>query len=235
MVAVSSTAVLARRGWRGAVVGAAASAALFCYVDLLTVPPMSWALCAAVAGAVGFCAGHTWGSALRGVLAAGAAWPVAFGLTWVSRWVVAALAQGPSVFSRVAQIGRFRLDGQEGVAVSGAFGAGVRANWLYWTEAVVTAVPVVVAAGAVCAGALVVAVRRRGVRGLVVAAVLAVPALVVPAWYAVLSNHSQIHAFFTYRSLAAAVGVVVMACLVAARRPVPAGEPVSASAAGRRR
>ena len=38
----------------------------------------------------------------------------------------------------------------------------------------------------------------------------------VPAWYEVLSNHSQVHAFFTYRSVPAAVGVVVAASVLAA-------------------
>ncbi len=67
--------------------------------------------------------------------------------------------------------------------------------------------------------ALVVAVRRGGWQRLGVAALLAAPALLVPAWYEVLSNHSQVHAFFTYRSVPAALGVLVAACLVAATRP----------------
>jgi putative effector of murein hydrolase LrgA (UPF0299 family) len=59
---------------------------------------------------------------------------------------------------------------------------------------------------------------RHGVRGLATFAAVALPALVVPAWYCVLSNHSQIHAFFVYRSLPAAVGVLLLAGVVACRR-----------------
>ncbi|PPK97364.1 hypothetical protein CLV92_104185 [Kineococcus xinjiangensis] len=215
---VALTAVAARRGWRGAAVGTGASGALFCYVDLLTVPPMAWALCAAVAGAVAFTARPLWWPTARVVLAAGIAWPAAFALTWISRWVVAALVHGPEVFSRVAEVGRFRVNGDNGAMVSQALGAGLRANWQHWLDTTATARPLLVVAAVVALAAVAVAVARRGPAALATAAVLAAPALVVPVWYEVMSNHSQIHAFFTYRSLAAAVGVVVMACLVVARR-----------------
>ncbi|NAZ88197.1 hypothetical protein, partial [Kineococcus indalonis] len=206
-------------GLRMVVTGVFALAALFCYVDLLTVPPMSWALCAAAAGLVAHRRRGSLVATARTVLAAAVAWPVAFGFTWVSRWVIAALVQGPGVFSKVGEVSRFRLDGGD---VSQAFGAGLARNWSAWVQGTATAVPVLVAAAAVTAACLVVAVRRHGAAGAGAAAVLAAPALVVPAWYCVLSNHSQIHAFFTYASLPAAVGVVVAAAAVAARR-VPAG------------
>ena len=228
---VAITAVAASRGWRAAVLGAGFSAALFCYTDLLTVPPMSWALCAGVAAAVTQVrtrdARETW----RTVLAVGSAWPMAFGFTWVFRWFIGALGQGLSVFSRVQEVSQFRLDGGD---VSHALGAGVVANWNYWTEHSVTAVPVAVAAAVVVLALLVLTVARHGVAGLSVFVAVALPALVVPAWYCVLSNHSQIHAFFVYRSLPAAVGVVLLAAVVAARRrvhraDVPASHEVESS------
>ncbi|WP_432510853.1 hypothetical protein [Kineococcus sp. SYSU DK001] len=212
---VALTAVAATRGWRAAVLAAGFSAALFCYTDLLTVPPMSWALCASVAGAVVHAQLRDWRETWRTVLAVGAAWPLAFGFTWVSRWVIGALGQGLSVFSRVQEVSQFRLDGGD---VSKTFGAGLVANWDYWTGHSVTAVPVVVAAAVLLVGLLVVAVRRHGSAGLLGFAAVGLPALVVPAWYCVLSNHSQIHAFFVYRSLPAAVGVLLLAGVVAAKR-----------------
>ncbi|PRY13940.1 hypothetical protein [Kineococcus rhizosphaerae] len=212
---VAVTAVAASRGWRAAVLGAGFSAALFCYTDLLTVPPMSWALCAGVAAAVTHVTRRDWRETWRTVLAVGAAWPVAFGFTWVFRWFIGALGQGLSVFSRVQEVSQFRLDGGD---VSHAFGAGVVANWRFWTEHSITAVPVVVAAAVLLVVLLAVAVKRHGVAGLLGFAAIGLPALVVPAWYCVLSNHSQIHAFFVYRSLPAAVGVLLLAGVVAARR-----------------
>ncbi|MBF5081484.1 hypothetical protein [Quadrisphaera sp. INWT6] len=210
-------------GWRGAALGAGAAGALFAYVDLLTTPAMSWALCTAVAGAVAWRSTHgrhpaaasaARRSLVRALLAAGAAWPVAFGGTWVCRWVVAAAVQGPGVLTAVADKSAERLDGA-GAAVDPAFGAPTSANVTYWWSTTATALPLLVVAAVAVVVALVLAVRRGGAPRLVVAALLAAPALLVPAWYEVLSNHSQVHAFFTYRSVPAAVGVVVAACAVA--------------------
>ena len=209
------TAVLARRGWRGAVVGAAAAAALLDYVDLLTTPAMGWALCAAVAGAVTARTGVGVARVLVVTVAAGAAWPVAYAITWVSRWVIAAIAFGPGVFSSIAQVGAFRLDGDNPLVVH-ALGAATRANlgvWLGQTPTAWTVVGVVVAVAVV---GVVVGVVRRGWGALALFAVVAAPAAVVPAWYEVMSNHSQIHAFFTYACLPAAAGVVALAGLAAA-------------------
>ncbi len=212
---VSGGAPPGAQGWRGAVVGAGAGAALLNYVDLLTTPAMSWALCAAVAGAVVSAAGASVRTTAVTVVAAGAAWPVAYATTWVSRWVFAALVQGPGVFARVRDVSRFRLAGDH-AAVSHELGAPLRATTTTWLATTATAAPLLAAAAAVVVIALVLAVARRGPLALARAAVLAAPALVVPLWFEALSNHSQIHAFFTYRSLPAAVGVVVMAALVAA-------------------
>ena len=209
------TAVLARRGWRGAVLGAAGAAALLDYVDLLTTPAMGWALCASVAGAV---AARTGAGAVRvaGVtVAAGAAWPVAYGLTWVSRWVIAAIAFGPGVFSSIAQVGAFRLDGDNPLVVHAA-GAATRANLEVWLGQTPTAWTVLALVAVVALAGVVLGVVRRGWAALALFAVVAAPAAVVPAWYEVMSNHSQIHAFFTYASLPAAAGVVALAGLVAA-------------------
>ncbi|MEH3076220.1 MAG: hypothetical protein PGN11_06005 [Quadrisphaera sp.] len=156
---------------------------------------------------------------LASVLAAGAAWPVAYGVTWVSRWLVAAAVQGPGVFTAIRDKSAERLDGASS-AVDPSFGAPTAANVERWLDTAPTAWAVLAVAAVVVLVGLVVAVLRGGASRLAVAAVLAAPALVVPAWYEVLSNHSQVHAFFTYRSVPAAVGVVVAACvLAAARRP----------------
>ncbi|TNM68779.1 hypothetical protein FHN55_06125 [Streptomyces sp. NP160] len=229
------------RGWRGAAVGAGGAGALLAYTDLLTTPAMSWGLCAAAAGAVargtatrrgpseedddGGPAGarpalspvlaSVLAPVLASVLAAGAAWPVAYGVTWVSRWLVAAAVQGPGVFAAVRDKSAERLDGAAR-AVDPSFGAPTAANVERWLGTAPTAWPLLVVAAVVVVVALALAVQRGGASRLLLAAVLAAPALVVPAWYEVLSNHSQVHAFFTYRSVPAALGVVVAACVLAA-------------------
>ncbi|MBC3762914.1 hypothetical protein ACUN7V_14920 [Quadrisphaera oryzae] len=230
----AATGSVRLRGWRGAAVGAGGAGALLAYTDLLTTPAMSWSLCAAAAGAVTWGAvtwgadtwgADTWGAAPRpralrpvllSVLAAGAAWPVAYGVTWACRWLIAAAVQGPGVFTAIRDKSAERLDGASQV-VDPSFGAPTAANVTRWLDTAPTAQPLLVAAAVVVVVSLVVAARRGGAERLLLAAVLAAPALLVPAWYEVLSNHSQVHAFFTYRSVPAAVGIVVAACVLSAR------------------
>ncbi|MGQ7294982.1 hypothetical protein [Quadrisphaera sp. KR29] len=232
-VALTAVATGSERleGWRGAAVGAGGAGALLAYTDLLTTPAASWSLCAAAAGAValGGAAGRSGPrapgapreqlpAAASAVAAAVAAWPVAYGVTWASRWVIAAAVQGPGVFTAVREKSAERLDGAR-ASVDPSFGTPTAANTAWWLDTVPTARALLAVAAVVVVLALAVAVRRRGAGALLLAAVLAAPALVVPAWYEVLSNHSQVHAFFTYRSVPAAVGVVVSACLLAATGP----------------
>jgi peptidoglycan/LPS O-acetylase OafA/YrhL len=74
-----------------------------------------------------------------------------------------------------------------------------------------------VASTLLAVGSLALAWRRYGAARLVVAAVLAAPALIAPAWMLVLSNHSQIHDVFVYRTVPVSIGIALGACLVAAR------------------
>jgi hypothetical protein len=109
--------------------------------------------------------------------------------------------------------------GGEWDGVSDTFGAGVVSNVGYWWNAVPTSSLVLAACTVAVLVALVLAVVRGGPRRLVVAAVLGAPALVAFAWYTVLSNHSQIHEFFVYRNVPAALAVLTAAALAAAARP----------------
>ena len=54
---------------------------------------------------------------------------------------------------------------------------------------------------------------RRPARETATRAVVAAAALVPFIWFEIASNHSQIHAWFTYRSIPMAIGVVLMTSL----------------------
>lgn len=220
-----------RAGWRGAAAGAAAGAALFVYVDLLTTPAIPWALAAFVAAGVVAVRGAAPTAVAASGLAAGLAWPLAWGVTWAARWLLAATVHGREVLTTIAEVSRFRVSGAF-AGVEDQVGAATRANLHWWWDRTVTAPAVLVVAVLVCLATLAVAVRRGRRSGpavgarLELVALLAAPALLVPAWYELLSNHSQIHAFFTYRGVPVAVGIGTAACiLVATRRPVVTAPP----------
>jgi hypothetical protein len=210
----------------------AASACIFNFVDLLTTPAIAWAMTAAVVGGATFAASASTRNTLWSVLVAGAVWPVAFAITWVSRWLFAAAFLGwDYVWETVLGIARFRVGGAYDT-VSQTFGAAIPRNWETWRELPVMPELVLLVTVVASLGSLVAAWHRFGVAQLPAAAVLAAPALVVPVWLAILSNHSQIHHHFVYRSIPAAVGVVFGACVLAATvgaRRRPRGGPRSAT------
>ena len=210
--------VATRRSLQWGLAATALAAAVYCYVDLLTTPPGAWALTAGVLAAVVWTRTRDLGRTLTGLVLAGIVWPVAFALTWVSRWLIAIPFVGFStVLTQVRDKILFRTEGQY-AGVSDALWAPIGKNWHYWLDNVPTARGVLIVALVVAVAGLI-AAARRGWRPVVAGAVVASSALVVPVWYELLRNHSQIHAFFTYRSVTIALGLLAFAWLVTARAP----------------
>ena len=224
-LSVLLTAVGSGRSIRLGGYGALLGAALFCYVDLLTTPAVPWAMSAFVLGAVVWFRTDRLRDAFVGVLVGGAVWPAAFGITWVSRWVFGAVFLGFSeTFDTVQENVGFRTGGEH-EAVSEALGAGTLSNAIYWWRVLPTAELVLIGCLVTVAAGLFLALRRAGLTRWAVAVVLALPAFAVPFWYEALSNHSQIHALFTYRGIPTALAIGTAACLTAAARPTPAPTP----------
>ncbi|WP_298584927.1 hypothetical protein [uncultured Kocuria sp.] len=218
-LSVILSALGAGRSPRTAYSGVALGAALFCFVDLLTTPAVPWAMSAFAVGAVTWFHRRELAPTLVAVVLSGLVWPVAFAVTWLARWVLAGAFLGfPATLEVVRRNVGIRTGGDH-AGVSEAFGAGVRVNAVYWWQTVPTAGLVLTGCLLAAGVGLVLALRRGGPARWGAAAVLALPAVAVPVWYTVLSNHSQIHAFFVNRGVAAALAVVTAACLAAAVRP----------------
>lgn len=217
--ALAGTAVVAAaadRGVRAAAGMAAIAAAGFVYVDLLTTPAVPWLLAVFVAGAVTLRRGATTHEVVTMVAVVGTTWPTAWAATWASRWVLAAALHGTEVFRTIGEVGRFRLSGDL-QGVDATLGAATRANLTWWLTRPASTPIVAGLAVAVAIVGLVVIARRHGWPGVGTTAVLALPVLVVPAWYELFSNHSQVHAYFAHRSIPVALGVGLAACLLVAR------------------
>ncbi|WP_424348439.1 hypothetical protein [Kocuria sp. CH-021] len=220
-LSVILSALGAARSPRAACAGAALGGALFCFVDLLTTPAVPWAMSAFAVGAVTWFHRRELGATLVAVLLAGAVWPVAFAVTWLARWVFAGAFLGFPATLEVVRRNVGNRTGGDHARVSEAFGAGARVNVSYWWQMVPTSGLVLTGCLLAAGVGLALALRRGGFARWGAAAVLALPAAAVPVWYTVLSNHSQIHAFFVNRGVAAALAVVTAACLAAAVRPRP--------------
>lgn len=209
------------------------AAGIFCYVDLLTTPAIGWALSSAVVAGVTWARTQRLGTTLAALLAAGLLWPLSFAATWVSRWVFAIPFAGwDAVLEDVKKSVFFRTGGAYR-GVRDELWAASSKNWTYWQDHITTSRAVLwLALGGAVVG-LVLAFRRGLAHG-AAALLLAMPALTIPFWYEALRNHSQLHAFFVYRGVPVALGVVLFATLVAARAPRRAERPAQVAAAPRR-
>lgn len=218
------------RGLRTLFLVVVAAGAVFNFFDLLNNPNLAWTLTAA-AGA--FCAVARGERAVRVVWAAiigSVGWIVGFASAFAERWITAIIAAGPD--EAVPQIvGNIAV--RSGMAdtstkpIEEGVGQSFWINVMYFGE-MPLALIVSVLALLVTVGCLGWAVRRRGAGVLLVFLAAAAPAMVVPFWYEVMSNHSQIHTFFMYRAVPAAIGVVLAAavavCVASSRRALT--EPV---------
>lgn len=199
------------------------SAAAYCYVDLLTNPPVWWLLSAFTFAAVAWTRQRTLSAAVAAVLTAGIAWPVSFALTWVSRWLIALVVLGPdrTLDQILGKVGQRTTGAAGGRSVDGL--SGLRSNWQHWWETVPTsrlslAVLVLVVLVTL---ALAVAQQRTGAVFLLFV-VLSSPALVAVAWLLIVNEHSVVHVHFTYRVIPAALGVVAASAVLVWR---PRREP----------
>ncbi len=244
-IAISAWAAGKSLAWAAG--GVAVSAALFCFVDLLTTPAIPWAFSAAVVAGVTFARTRRIRSTIQAGAVAGIAWPLMFAITWVSRWIIAAIFLGyQQTYDFIQKNVDFRTTGDyQGVTMG--FGHPTAANWHYWLSHVPTAKAVLLVGGLMILAALAVAWVRHGWGRAAAGLVISLAAVAIPLWYEVLSNHSQIHSFFTYRGVPAALGVGLFAALLVAglpansrgRRPgLPArraaGVPASDDAGGAR-
>ena len=251
-VALAGAALVLLVPRRWVLPAAAASASAFVFVDLLTVPGTSWALTVFAVALRAWSAragGRGTPRPARTVLLAAAggvvAWCAGYGMSWASRWAYATAYVGlDGVVDDVLRTARFRIDGDTtftGEAVdlldvplgSLAKNLGAWASTVGMWAAVVLVVALAILAWRGRTG-LAAGVALRGGRATVLA--LAAPALLVVVWYEFLRNHSQIHAFFTHRSLGAATAIVVAALVigwVGAPRTPRAGRPAREAAGTR--
>lgn len=227
-------AVSAPRGLRAVLVATTVGAAAYQFVDLLTNPVVPWALSAALAASFAWRRSGEVGELLRHGLAVGLVWPLAWALSWVARWALAVLALGWTTAVRdIRGQVEVRLD-VDVTGVNGAFGASTARNVGYWWDTVPTA-PVLLLVCAVAVVALLVRVRAGRLDRLVPFLLLCLPAMIVPVWYEVFSNHSQLHAAFTYRYVPLVLGLVLLAvagCWQDHRRGAAAQDPSTAGRAG---
>jgi hypothetical protein len=187
---------------------AAVLGSLFNYVDNLVNPPWQPMLIAFVAFAA-------WRRAPE-VLAIVAAWFAGYALTWASKWAIA-VAAGAS-WRDIFDVILYRLNGDAPGYVQHHFLAPTLKvlDYLYHdTRAAMVFL--------ILLPVLLLSVRWPNPKRF---AILSSPVLIPFVWFEVLSNHTQIHTWFTYRTAASCFGILIAAAVIASRE-----EPASANVA----
>ena len=235
LACAGATALAAARSLNWGLIAVGASAAIFCFIDLLTTPAAGWMLSTAVLAGVTWVRTAGLRQTLQAVVLGGIIWPVAFGATWFTRWLIAVPAAGVDVVRRdVVDKVLFRTSG-EYPGVRAGLGAATSVNVQYWVNHVATAraTSVGVSVVIVVAVGLIMRQRRRTRVGvlptLAAGALIACPAALGALWYEALSNHSQIHEFFTDRNLPVSLGVLAFAALAALEGARRAGNAITRS------
>jgi hypothetical protein len=178
---------------------AAVLGSLFNYVDFLINVPWQPMLIAFVALAVG-----RRGSEAFAIVVA---WFAGYSLTWAAKWAIACAAgvKWSDIFAVIV----YRLNGN-----APGF---VRHHFLAPTEKVLSFLyyqPQPVRVFLILLPTLLLPVRWPNPKRF---AVLSLPILVPFGWFELLSNHTQIHAWITYRPLASCFGILIAAAIIASR------------------
>lgn len=218
-----------RWGPRGLAAAAVFAGAAYAFVDLLTNPPAALMLTAAAALAASATAAVSLRrGAMVGVVAA-TGWVLGYAVTWATKWIVSVPILGyDTVREHVAEQIAYRLAGASEIVIP-EFGAASRVNVQYWIERIPFAsVTLVVTVIIVAASLLYCRATGSGRAGWI--GLFAVLALVPPVWFELVSNHSQIHNWFTYLALPATCSVLLLGAVVAVRYPTArtAVQPVPA-------
>lgn len=193
-------------GIYGIAIGSALAGALFNFVDLLTTPAIGWALSIFVS----ILAAKKFTEVQSSVVLGNSAifWIIGYGVTWMVRWLLAMIVWPPSVVvDDVLHQMLFRIDG-ENSKVTKQFGAASIDNFRYWFSHSVLSYVLVAVALLLLLWVLIRIVKRPNTDQNF-ALTLYSSSVIIPIWYELLSNHSQIHTFFSYRSCAIAVGILI--------------------------
>ncbi|QPF85083.1 hypothetical protein IC762_01745 [Bradyrhizobium genosp. L] len=198
----AGSALVARKALRpdsNLILAAALLGSVFNYIDFLHNVPWQPMLIAFVALASGRRVAET-----LGIIAA---WFAGYSLTWASKWAIACAAG--VAWSDIFEVILYRLNGDAPGFVQHRFLAPTAKVLSYLYHQTQSAMIFLV-----LLPTLLLPVRRIALKRF---ALLASPLLVPFGWFELLSNHTQIHDWITYRPLASCIGILIAAAIMASR------------------
>lgn len=208
---------------------ALAAGSVYNFIDLMTMPPGAWALTVAVAAISTGVVLHRARPVLLAAAAAGAGWLAGYAGTWVAKWIISAALFGPSkVWNTIRSVIGLQSGGNHLNGIGNRLKVPFVDTFQLWEHRPFVSAHLLVAVAVLTAGAGALIIIRHGWSEFGVRAATAVGALVVPVWFVVVARQTVIQDFYSYRSLAVALGIV-LAGLAVRPRPAPVAPPREAS------
>ena len=188
--------------------------AVFAYLDVLTWVPGIWATVIVVTGLPTTSQGTNIRQLFRRMSIAGLGWSFGYGAMWATKWPIAGLVFGWNrVWNDVTGQIVHRVRGG-GPRVSAEFGAALEKTIGIFLDR-----PFAWLLCLLCAGIAVRSIREWSRSIAIHRALLTAPILIIPLWFELLSQHSQGHPHFVYRSVSIGLGLAMM--VITARVPEP--------------
>ena len=130
-----------------------------------------------------------------------AAWGIGYALTWVTKWLIATVVLGVRYFWRTMDVVKFRLEGNEEYPLDriGTIRKNLK-SWLNIQDDGVISWSKVVILIVIVALILIIWKKLKDIKTLSAYVPILFVALYPYIWYLVMSNHSQIHHWYTYRA-----------------------------------
>lgn len=139
------------------------------------------------------------------------AWGMGYALTWAAKWVIAVLVLGMQSFLQTMSVIQFRLEGSEEEPLDrlGTIRRNLKA-WLNVQDEGVISWSKIVLLILIVALILIIWKKLKDLRTVGAYVPILFIALYPYIWYMVMSNHSQIHFWYTYRAQLVALFGVLM-------------------------
>lgn len=168
---------------------------LTCYFDLLTTPLLTLGIPLVVMLSLQPAEGFSLKKSLIGIVKLTLLWGLGFALTFVTKWALATLILGQNIFADAYNVGLYRMEADEFTRWDAVVKNVEMLNW--WMVSVVVLVLLIFS---------LIKTRRFNYKKSILFLIIS---LMPYVWYFILSNHSYLHWWFTFRLQA-----VTVACLM---------------------
>ncbi len=170
------------------------------FFDLLTCPMLTWGLplLTYLLRNAQQQTGQSLGKGLGHWTLASALWAVGYGVTWVSKWVIATLLTGENVIRDALSQFAVRAGETEEISRLGALQRNL--DLIHWQPAIVVFLLLIVL--------VLMRFDRRRWKSVLLCLLTTLPPCL---WYMATANHSYLHFWFTYRSLAVVLAALLFA------------------------